>query len=179
MGAGAPSESAPLLGDRATPLPALRVAILLVVFLADSICLSVVLPIVPFMVQHFFQYDGAEQSHIGYLSGWVCAAYTLGQIVGAPFWGSLSDRIGRRPVILCGMLGNAAGMLAFGLAPSFGFAVGARLVQGLMSGNVPVARSYMADITDSSNEARAFQAGVKVVSVVVWLMAMGPAGGPA
>jgi len=158
MARGSVEERQRLLDSSATPtpLPTARVAILMIVFFADSICLSFVLPIVPFMIKDFEGYSGAQEARIGFLSGWVCASYTLGQVLAAPFWGGLSDRIGRRPVILAGMLGNAVGVTAFGLAPSLPILIAVRFAQGLSSGNVPVARSYMADITDSSNEARAF-----------------------
>eukprot|EP00937_MAST-01D_sp_MAST-1D-sp2_P001877 g1877.t1 len=138
-----------------TPLPLAKIGVIMVVFLANALAYTTPLPMVPFMLQKFLELAPNEQARIGYLSGLVAAAFTVGQQVGAPLWGALSDRIGRRPVILCTMLGSTVGVVAFGLAPNLPCAMAARLVHGLF-GASGVARSYMADITDETNEARAF-----------------------
>jgi len=88
-----PSESPD--GRAPTPLPYDRILVLVMVLLGDTICMSVILPFVPFMVEGFLR--GPEHD-IGYYSGLLGAAYQLGQLC-FPFWGAISDRIGRR---LCG-----------------------------------------------------------------------------
>ena len=79
----------------------------------------------------------------------------LGQLC-FPFWGAISDRVGRRPVMLGCLSASCVWLLLFGLAPSLTFAVVCRFAHGLCGGNVVVAKAMMADITDRSNETRAF-----------------------
>ena len=139
-----------------TPLPLGRIAVLMVVFLSNALAYYSPLPMIPFMVQHFYSLNSeSEQARIGYLSGLVAMSFTVGKVIASPFWGALSDRIGRRPVILFSLLGSVAGMLGFGLAQDFETALMARAVTGAFGASA-VARSYMADITDETNEARAF-----------------------
>ena len=143
-----PSES----GDAPTPLPYDRILVLVMVLLGDTICMSVILPFVPFMVEGFLR--GPEHD-IGYYSGLLGAAYQLGQLC-FPFWGAISDRVSRRPVMLGCLSASCVWLLLFGLAPSLTFAVVCRFAHGLCGGNVVVAKAMMADITDRSNETRAF-----------------------
>ena len=72
------------------------------------------------------------------------------------FWGSLSDHIGRRPVILIGLSGNFVSYLIFGLSKNFYMALIARSINGLLNGNVGVSKSIMGEVTDNTNRARAF-----------------------
>jgi MFS family permease len=133
----------------------------MLVFLGDSISISVIFPFVPFLVQHFFQF-GLEDQHqvctllsqlcantrpnqshaatihaqIGYYAGMIASTYTIGQLISSGFWGSLSDRIGRRPVMLVCMVATMTCLAVFGLSKSFYCALAARFTQGLFSGNV-------------------------------------------
>eukprot|EP00936_MAST-01D_sp_MAST-1D-sp1_P000443 g443.t1 len=128
----------------------------MVVFLSNALAYYSPLPMIPFMVQHFYSLNSeSEQARIGYLSGLVAMSFTVGKVIASPFWGALSDRIGRRPVILFSLLGSVAGMLGFGFAQDFETALVARAVTGAFGASA-IARSYMADITDETNEARAF-----------------------
>lgn len=65
-------------------------------------------------------------------------------------WGSLSDRIGRKPVLLIGLLGTFASVNAFGLSRSFNQMIAARALNGLMNGNVAVIRSVLGELTDET-----------------------------
>ena len=65
-------------------------------------------------------------------------------------WGSLSDRIGRKPVLLIGLLGTFASVNAFGLSRSFNQMIAARALNGLMNGNVAVIRSALGELTDET-----------------------------
>jgi MFS family permease len=71
-------------------------------------------------------------------------------------WGKISDRYGRRPVLLCGLIGNALSTCLFGLSKNLAWAVGARALCGIMNGNAGVARSMVSEITDHTNKAKAF-----------------------
>ena len=94
----------PPLPPAANPLPWFRVSVLMFCFLADTLTINAALPLAPFMVQHFFKYPSTEQNRIGYYSGLIASSYTLGQICTGPFWGGASDRHGRRPILLFGLL---------------------------------------------------------------------------
>ncbi len=75
------------------------------------------------------------------------SAYSLGQFVAEPFWGRLSDRIGRKPVLMITILANAAGYLALAFVPNIWLAIAVRLFTGLGAGNVSTAQGYVADVT--------------------------------
>lgn len=75
------------------------------------------------------------------------SAYSLGQFVAEPFWGRLSDRIGRKPVLMITILANAVGYLALAFVPNIWLAIGVRLFTGLGAGNVSTAQGYVADVT--------------------------------
>jgi multidrug resistance protein len=76
------------------------------------------------------------------------------QFLFAPFWGRLSDRIGRRPVILIGLFGSAVSYLLFGLASSLAMLFAARIAAGIAGANIPTAQAYMADVTTPDNRAK-------------------------
>ncbi|CAO3654534.1 unnamed protein product [Mucor fragilis] len=71
-------------------------------------------------------------------------------------WGRVSDRYGRRPVLLTGLIGNTISSCMFGLSKSLWWAIGARALCGIMNGNSGVARSMVSEITDNTNKAKAF-----------------------
>jgi MFS family permease len=71
-------------------------------------------------------------------------------------WGRLSDRIGRKPVVLIGLLGLSLSMLCFGLSQTFPALVASRSLVGLLNGNVGVLKSMMGEITDDTNAAQGF-----------------------
>jgi DHA1 family tetracycline resistance protein-like MFS transporter len=75
------------------------------------------------------------------------SAYSLGQFVAEPFWGRLSDRIGRKPVLMITILANAVGYLALAFVPNIWLAIAVRLFTGLGAGNVSTAQGYVADVT--------------------------------
>lgn len=71
-------------------------------------------------------------------------------------WGRLSDKVGRRPVLLCGLLGLMMSMLSFGLSKSFVGIILSRALAGALNGNTGILKSAVGEITDESNAARAF-----------------------
>lgn len=75
------------------------------------------------------------------------SAYSLGQFVAEPFWGRLSDRIGRKPVLLMTVLANAVGYLALAFVPNIWLAIAVRLFTGLGAGNISTVQGYVADVT--------------------------------
>lgn len=125
-------------------LPA-SVVVFVTVFV-DLIGFGIVLPLLPGYAARF----GSGETMIGLL----VASFPLMQFLVAPWWGRLSDRIGRRPVILIGLFGSAVSYLLFGLAGSFGLLLLSRIVAGATGATVNVAQAYLADVTPPERRAQ-------------------------
>lgn len=113
----------------------------------DILGFGIVIPVLPLYAEHF----GATAIQIGVLVG----VFSLMQFLFAPFWGKLSDRVGRKPVLLIGMVGTVAGYLTMGLAGSVALLVVARVIAGVSGANIGVAQAYLADISSPENRAKA------------------------
>lgn len=101
---------------------------------------GMVMPIMPFYIEHF----GAGGTELG----WMMSTYSLMQLICAPLWGILSDRIGRKPVLTVGVLGYAITLLMFGLAKTFTMLFIARSLSGILSSaTMPTAMAYIGDNT--------------------------------
>src|SRR5512137_2303129 len=121
--------------------------IFLIVFI-DLLGFGLILPLLPFYAKSF----GANELTIGLL----LASYSLMQFLGAPVLGRLSDRYGRRPILLISQLGTFVGFLMLGFANGLGMLFLSRIVDGVSGGNVSTAQAYIADISDESNRAKNF-----------------------
>ncbi|MBP1465184.1 MFS transporter [Candidatus Chloroploca sp. M-50] len=120
-------------------------AIFLVVFI-DLLGFGIILPLLPFYAEHL----GASEVQVGLL----LVTYAAAQFVGAPIIGSLSDRFGRRRILVLSQLGTVLGFVLLGLATSLPMLFLARFVGGIMASNITVAQAYISDVTDDSNRAR-------------------------
>jgi DHA1 family tetracycline resistance protein-like MFS transporter len=112
----------------------------------DLVGFGIVIPLLPLYAQRF----GAGPV----AAAWLLSIYSLMQFLFAPWWGRLSDRVGRRPVLLVGIFGAALSYLACGLAGSLAWLFVARAANGLMGANVGVAQAYIADVTPPAERAR-------------------------
>lgn len=112
----------------------------------DLIGFGIIIPLMPFYAETF----GATALIVGLLS----TSFSLMQFLFAPLWGRLSDRIGRRPVILIGLFGSFASYMLFGLAHSLAVLFIARIFAGIAGANISTAQAYIADITTPDNRAR-------------------------
>jgi multidrug resistance protein len=121
------------------------VVIFLTVFI-DLLGFGIIIPLLPFYAEHF----GASALMVGLLS----TSFSLMQFLFAPFWGRLSDRIGRRPVILIGLMGSAVSYAMFALAHSLPALFVARCLAGIAGANVSTAQAFIADVTTPDNRAR-------------------------
>ncbi len=119
--------------------------ILFLAVLVDLIGFGIVLPILPFYAQGF----GASGLEIGML----VSVYSAVQLVMAPLWGRLSDRIGRRPVLIVGLLGSAFAYVIFARADSLGVLFLSRIVGGIGGSTIPVAQAYIADVSPPRRRA--------------------------
>src|SRR5665213_1714623 len=114
-------------------------ALILMTVVIDLIGFGIVLPILPLWAQHF----GASATQIGILS----ATYSLMQVIFAPMWGRLSDRVGRRPVILVTLLGSCVSAFMIGIAHTLVILFVARILNGISGASYAAAQAYVADIT--------------------------------
>jgi multidrug resistance protein len=122
---------------------------LLVIFLTvfiDLLGFGIIIPLLPFYAEHF----GASALMVGLLS----TSFSVAQFLFAPFWGRLSDRIGRRPVILLGLLGSAVSYALFAMATSLAALFLARTLAGVAGANIPTAQAFIADTTTAETRAR-------------------------
>jgi MFS family permease len=128
------------------PPPRSRLAIIFLTVLIDLIGFGIVLPILPFYADRF----GAQ----GFGFGGLVFVFSAMQFVATALLGRLSDRVGRRPILLATMVLNAAGYLLFAFAGSYLALFVARVISGFASGNVAAAQAYVADITPPAERAR-------------------------
>ena len=119
-----------------------RLGLLFLAVLVDLIGFGIVLPLLPLYAEGF----GASGLQVGLL----VAVYSLVQLGMAPLWGRLSDRIGRRPVLVLGLLGSSAAYVVFAQADSLAVLFASRIVGGIGGSTIPVAQAYIADATPPS-----------------------------
>ena len=112
----------------------------------DLIGFGIVLPILPLYAERF----GAGAAVIGLLS----ATFSLAQLVFAPVWGKLSDRIGRKPIIILSLCGTAVGSLVTGFAGALWILFVGRIIDGISGASVSVAQAAVADISPARQRAR-------------------------
>ena len=120
-------------------------ALILIVFI-DLLGFGIIIPMLPFYAEHF----GASPGIVTLLM----ATYSLMQFVAAPFIGSMSDRYGRRRVILISLVGTCVAYVFMAYASSLVMLFAARALAGLFAGNIAAAQAYIADITTPENRAR-------------------------
>ena len=120
--------------------------IIFITVFIDLIGFGMIIPLSPYFAQNF----GANSFEVGLLM----AIYSGFQFVFSPFWGRLSDRIGRRPVLLVSLMGAALAHLLFGLAGSLTVLFIARAFAGLFGANISTAMAYIADVTGHKERSK-------------------------
>ena len=124
---------------------------LLVIFLTIFVNLvgfGIIIPLLPFYANTF----GASPFVVGLLF----ASFSLAQLIASPILGELSDRWGRRPVLILSLIGTAVSFAMLAVAQSLTMLFFARIVDGLSGGNITTARAYIADITEEEDRAKAY-----------------------
>jgi MFS family permease len=127
--------------------PRYAIATLFAVVFIDLVGFGIVIPLVPFFAERL----GAEPA----LTTFIIALHALCQSVAMPVWGALSDRRGRRPVLLVSMIGHAGAYLLMGFADSLWLLALSRVLSGVTSANLAAAYAYIADITTPDERAAA------------------------
>jgi len=127
-------------------MPRSPLVILFVTVFLDLLGFGLVIPFMAYTVESF----GASATMVGLLA----SSYSLAQLVCAPLWGRISDRVGRRPILLLGLLGSSAGYLLFGVAGSLAVLFCGRILAGVAGATIPTAQAYIADVTTQENRAK-------------------------
>ena len=121
------------------------ISVILVVFI-DLLGFSLILPLLPYYAATF----GAN----GFVTGLLVASYAAMQFIGAPLLGRMSDRYGRRPILLLSIAGTSIGFLVLGFANALWMLFASRIIDGLTGGNLSVAQAYISDVTDAQDRAK-------------------------
>jgi DHA1 family tetracycline resistance protein-like MFS transporter len=129
------------------------VAFIFVTILLDMFALGLILPILPKLVESFLDNDTASAARIFGLFG---TAWALMQFLFSPILGGLSDRFGRRPVVLLSNFGLALDYVLMALAPSLTWLFVGRVISGITSASVSTAFAYIADVTPPERRAAMF-----------------------
>ena len=119
--------------------------VLFLVTMIDMIGFGIVIPFLTYLVEDLT--PEGQTANIGLWVGLLMTSYSAAQFLFSPFWGSVSDRIGRRPVLMVGLVGNTVFFTLFGLANTLILAFVARFLAGVFNGNIAVARAYIGDVS--------------------------------
>jgi DHA1 family tetracycline resistance protein-like MFS transporter len=131
-------------------------AIFLTVFI-DLLGFGIVLPLLPLYAEHFARELNIDSHRTGLLVGLLMASFSAMQFLFLPIWGRASDRWGRRPIILLGLVGSTLFYFLFGLATVFSSLTGlfiARIGAGIAGATISTAQAYIADTTAPQQRAR-------------------------
>lgn len=109
---------------------------------------GIILPLLPLYAAQY----GASP----FVAGALLASYSLMQLVATPYLGALSDRIGRRPVLIISQVGTVLSFVLLGVANSLPLLFAARILDGISGGNISTAQAYISDVVDEQDRAKAF-----------------------
>jgi multidrug resistance protein len=123
-----------------------KLTVLMITAFVDMLGLAMIIPLLPFYATKL----GASATVVGIL----IAAFSIAQLASAPLWGRFSDRYGRRPALLAGLLVSAVAYVIFAYASTLWLLLLSRVVQGLGGGTIGVVQAYVADASDPKDRAK-------------------------
>jgi len=135
------------------PRPQPAVIFIFITLFLDIFGIGLVVPVLPGLVEEL---QGGSVEAASHAVGWLGALYALMQFIFSPILGSLSDRFGRRPVILVSLLGAALDYLLLAWAPSMAWLFVGRIISGITAANFSAASAYIADVTSPEKRAAGF-----------------------
>jgi len=124
-----------------------RISVLMATAFVDMIGFAMIFPLLPF---YALRLDAPE-----WMIGWMIAVFSIAQLASAPLWGRISDRYGRRPAIILGLVGGAVSYTVFGLATSIWMLFLSRMIQGVGGGTTGVLQAYVGDASEPRDRAKA------------------------
>ncbi|KAH8601463.1 major facilitator superfamily domain-containing protein [Bisporella sp. PMI_857] len=136
-----------------SPLPFRQLIVLAVIALAEQTAFNSISPYLPEMTLTFPE---VKEGQLGLYVGTIASSFALAQFATNLFWGWLSDRIGRKPVIMLGTLLTSACFVAFGFCRTLWQAILVQVLMGLVNGNQGIVSTCLGEITDKSNQSQAF-----------------------
>lgn len=129
-----------------------RLVFILVTMFLNFLGFSILFPIIPFLVGKYV----SDRNQIAFYVGLLLSMYALCQFISAPGFGALSDRFGRKPILLISLFGSVIGYLVLGFAGSLWILFLGRIIDGLTGGNISTIYAYMADITEPRDRGKYF-----------------------
>jgi MFS family permease len=165
-----------------------KLVVLLVTAFVDMMGGAIVFPLIPFVTQRVIGHgalwtalDAVGLGGVGFAVSLLIIMFAVAQLVSAPLWGRVSDKIGRRPALMIGLGGSVVAYLVFAFANSLELLVLCRLVQGAGGGTVGVVQAYVADATKPQDRAKALgwvsaatNAGVAMGPAIgIWVLGFG------
>jgi DHA1 family tetracycline resistance protein-like MFS transporter len=129
------------------------VGFIFITMLLDVIGWGIIIPVIPALIEELIQGDLSEAAKVG---GWLTFAYAIVQFVFAPIIGNLSDKYGRRPVILASLFGFSLDYLLLAFSPTITWLFIGRIIAGITGASITTASAYIADISTPENRAKNF-----------------------
>ena len=130
----------------------LPLLVILAISFLGTLGMTIVFPVLPFILRPYV----ADDAGLAVWVGLIAAVYAACALLSAPVLGALSDRIGRRPVLIVSLVGSTIGWVMFGIGGAMAVFLLARIIDGLTAGNMSVAFAYLADITAPEDRAKRF-----------------------
>jgi len=124
-----------------------------VTMLIDVIGWGIIIPVIPGLIEELISGDISEAAKVG---GWLTFAYAITQFLFAPIVGNLSDKFGRRPIILISLFGFTLDYLLLAFAPTITWLFIGRIIAGITGASITTASAYIADISTPENRAKNF-----------------------
>lgn len=129
------------------------VGFIFITMLIDIIGIGIIIPVIPKLLQELNHSDISEAAKLG---GWLAFAYAFTQFLCAPLMGSLSDKYGRRPILLLALLAFAVDYLVLALAPTVAWLFVGRIIAGITGASISTAMAYISDVSTPKNKAKNF-----------------------
>ena len=129
------------------------IGFIFITMLIDITGLGIIIPVIPTLIKELINGDISEAAKYG---GWLTFAYAITQFIFAPLIGSLSDKYGRRPIILISLFGFSLDYLLLSLAPTITWLFVGRIIAGVTGASITTASAYIADISTNENRTKNF-----------------------
>lgn len=129
------------------------IGFIFITLLIDVIGLGIIIPVVPKLIQELIHGDISEAAKYG---GWLTFAYAITQFLFSPLVGNLSDKFGRRPVLLLSLFGFSLDYLLLAFAPTITWLFIGRIIAGITGASITTAAAYIGDISNNENRAKNF-----------------------